>query len=107
MEDVIENIIKNWLEKEFKNAEAIPGLLVKGLAKEISEHRYDIHSLVEREWKLDDIESIELAQKVELTDDEKERVLHRYEKYDDDALETLSCIIEEIVDEREEADDSE
>lgn len=98
MQQVIEVIIRNWLEKEFGNSDALPGVVLKGLAEEIYNHRWEIHSGVQREYDMEDIEYV--GESENLTEDEKNLALHRYQNLEDDRLESLSYIIDEIVAER-------
>ena len=101
VKDRVETIIRDWLNTEFNNPDAIPGLMVSGLAEEINKHRWDIYSRVDEEYKLEDIEAIEESMGVILTDEEKNIVLHRYNKTDDQALEILGIIIGDIISERD------
>lgn len=102
MEDRIATIIRDWLNEKFGNPDALPNLVLKGLAEEINKHRWEIHTYVQAEYDMEDIETIADDMDIELTDDEKARVLHRYKKLEDSNLDTLEYIIEEIKNEREE-----
>ena len=100
MEDRIETIIRDYLNKEFKNPDAIPGLLIKGIAKEINDHRYEIHSYVKDEYDEDSIDMVAEDKGIELTKAEKEYALKRYRKaqdYDDNSGEYLDEIMNEIM----------
>lgn len=101
MQDRIENIIKHWLEENFGNSGALPNLVLKGLAEEITKHKWEIHSFVQKECDMEDIDMTAENMDVELTEDERLRALHRYEKLEDSNLDTLYYIIEEIIAERE------
>ena len=101
MEDRIRTIIRDWLNTEFNNPDALPELMILGIASEINKHRWEIYQSVKREYDLEDIEAICMSQKVELTDDEKNLALHRYGNCEYQDMETLGYIIEEIVEERE------
>lgn len=107
MQDRIETIIRDWLNKEFKNPKAIPGLMVKGLAEEINNHRWEIYRYVKEEYDLEDIEQAANDKEVELTDEEMEIVLHKYQDSDYQDVDTISWLIDRIVETREKSDDSE
>ena len=100
MKDRLETIIRDWLNTEFKNPDALPGLVISGLAEEINNHRWEIHSNVQEEYDMEDIDTMAESNEVKLTEDERLRALHRYRKLEDSNLDTLSYIIDEIVNER-------
>lgn len=100
MKDRIETIIRDWSNTEFKNPDALPGLVISGLAEEINNHRWEIHSNVQEEYDMEDIDTMAESNEVKLTEDERLRALHRYRKLEDSNLDTLSYIIDEIVNER-------
>ena len=102
MQDRIETILRDYLVKTFKNENAIPNLLLKGIAEEITEHRWEIYNLVQEEYDWDDIETLAESNNIELTQDEKDLVMHRYKKLEDSKIENLSYIIDDVVAEREE-----
>lgn len=101
MQDRIETIIKQWMEREFKNEQALPDVVVKSLAEELNAHRYEIHSHVQQEYHMEDIEDAAAAGDVVLTQYEKDLILHRYEKLEDGNLDLLYDIIDEVVDARD------
>lgn len=101
MQERIETIIREWLKEQFGNDKALPELVLSGLAKEIVEHRWEIYTMVQEEYDMDDIETMAEANDVELTDDEKSLALHRYKKCEDSNLDILSTIIDDIVSERD------
>lgn len=103
MKDRVETIIRDWLNETFKNPDALPKPVLSGLAEEISKHKYEFHRDVQDEYDMEDIEyAAEEREGVVLTEDEKLRALHRYQKTKESDLETLSYIVDEILDEREE-----
>ena len=97
MKDRLETIIRDWLNTEFHNPEAIPGLMISGLAEEINKHRWEIHSRVDDEYRMEDIDTVAEANNVELTDNEKKIALDRYRDLEDSNIDELSYIIDEIV----------
>lgn len=101
MKDRLETIIRDWLNIEFKNPDAIPGLLISGIAEEINKHRWEIHSRVDEEYRLEDIEAVEISNKVNLTEEEKKLALDRYRDLEESHMDELSWIINEIINERE------
>lgn len=105
MEERIERIITRYLGKELGNSDAIPNLLVKGIADEINKHRWEIYSGVQREYDMEDIKYIAENKNVKLTDEEVSTVLHRYGKIEDSNLESLDYIIEDVIDERKKGGD--
>lgn len=104
MKDRIETIIRDWLNTTFGNPDAIPNLMVKGLAEEIDKHRFEIHNYVKDEYDLEDVQAAADNNNVTLTKDEESLALHRYNKAQeyDSALDYLDEIISEIIDAREE-----
>lgn len=97
MEERLRTIIYNWVGKNFGTQEAEdPSWSIEELAKEIAKHKYEIHSLVQEEYDLEDIDLQSERMGVKLSEDERLWVLHRYKKLEDSNLETLYYIIEEI-----------
>lgn len=97
MKDRLETIIRDWLNTEFDNPEAIPGLMISGLAEEINKHRWEIHSRVDDEYRMEDIDTVAEANNVELTENEKKIALDRYRNLEDSNMDELSYIIDEIA----------
>lgn len=101
MEDRIKEIILEYLEKEYGNKNAIPGLLVSGIASVIYNHRWEIYSYTKQEYDLEDIDIIEDNMGVNLTKDERNKILHYYQNSEYQDMDTLRDIVEEVVEERE------
>lgn len=102
MKDRIETIIKDYLVKQFGNEDALPKMVLSGLAEELNEHRWEFHTLVQEEYDMEDIEDVAAANEYDLTEKEKERILYRYKKIEDNNLDLLYDIVDEVVREREE-----
>lgn len=102
MRDRIETIIRDWLNKEFKNPSAIPGPMLKGLAEEIDKHRWEIYNFVKDEYDLEDIVRVATDKEVELTDEEVEIVLHKYQGSDYQDVDTISYLVDRIIEMRKE-----
>lgn len=102
MKDRIETIIKDYLVKQFGNEDALPKMVLSGLAEELNEHRWEFHTIVQEEYDMEDIEDVAAANEYELTKEEKERILHRYKKLENGNLDLLYDIVDEVVNEREE-----
>lgn len=97
MEDRVKEIIVNWLRNEFKNEEALPDIVVSGLADEIDRHSAELHRIIQREYDKEDLEYILEGMEVELTDSEKEKVLDAYENREDNALDYLRDIVDYVI----------
>ena len=104
MKDRIETIIRDWLNKEFKNPSAIPGPMLKGLAEEIDKHRWEIYSYTKDEYDLEDIEMVADNKKIELSKDEQEIALNRYKRVQEyeSSLDMLDEIVDKIIESRKE-----
>lgn len=102
MKDRIEEIIKKYLVNQFGNEDALPKMVLSGLAEELNEHRWEFHTLVQEEYDMEDIEDVAAANEYELTKEEKERILHRYKKLEDGNIDLLYDIVDEVYNEREE-----
>ena len=102
MEDRIATIIRDWLSTTFGNQDAIPNLMVKGLAEEIDKHRWEIYSYTKDEYDMEDIDMVAENNGIELTKEEREHAYHRYRKAQEyeSSMDTLYEIIEEIENER-------
>lgn len=105
MKDRIETIIKDYLVKEYGNENALPKPVLNGLVDTIYDHSSEIHSMVQEEYDLEDIDMMAESHEVELTDEERSLILHRYKNLEDGNLDTLSYIIDEVVEDREEKND--
>lgn len=97
----VETIIQDWLGKEFGNRDALPGLVLKGLAEEIFNHRDEFHDAVKAEYLIDDIKSIAESEETELTKEEIERAVSRYYKIEDSYWDDLTSVVLDIISDRE------
>lgn len=102
MKDRIETIIRDWLNKEFKNPSAIPTPMLKGLAEEIDKHRWEIYRFVKEEYDLEDIEMVAKDKEIELTDEELKIVLHKYQNSDYQDTDTIDYLVDRIIEMRKE-----
>lgn len=102
----LEKIIRSYFKEEFGNEDALPNLVLKGLAEEINKHRWDIHAAVQEEYDLEDIDYVAENNGIKLTPEERQTALHRYRKLEDSNLDTLAYIIDEIETERENSQSS-
>lgn len=102
MKDRIEEIIKNYLVKQFGNEDALPKLVLSGIADELNNHRWEFHTMVQEEYDMEDIEDVAESKEYDLTKEEKERVLHRYKHLEDSNIDLLYDIVEEVYNERKE-----
>lgn len=104
MEDRLETIIRDWLNTEFKNPDAIPRLMVKGLAKEINNHRWEVYESVRDEYDLEDISMVAEHNDIELTKEEEDYALNRYRKAQEyeSSIDALDEIINDIIKMRKE-----
>lgn len=102
MKDRIQTIIRDWLNTTFDNPDAIPKLVVAGLADEIDKHRWEIYRFTKEEYDLEDIDMVADNKDVELTDDERLRVLHNYQNSEYQDSDTIDYFIDEVMRAREE-----
>lgn len=102
MEERIKEIIEAWLEKEFKNKNAIPGLVVSGLATEILNHRWEIYRYVKNEYDLEDINRAAEDREIELTDEEADIVLNKYQDSEYQDVDTIDYLLDRIIEMRKE-----
>ena len=102
MKDRIETIIKDYLVKQFGNEDALPKMVLSGIAEELAEHRWEFHTMVQEEYDMEDIEDVAQANDYKLTKDEKDIILHRYKKLENGNLDLLYDIVDEVYNEREE-----
>ena len=98
MEDRIETIIKDWLNEKFRNPDALPNLVLKGLAEEINKHRWEIYSYVKDEYDEEDIDIAAENNDIELSKEEKDYALRRYQKAQeyDSSIEYINDIMNDI-----------
>lgn len=102
----IETIIRDWLNTEFHNPDALPGLVITGLAGEIDRHRWEIYEDVQDEYDMEDVEDVAEEKGVKLTADQKRRAIWRWRKEKETPMDTLYDIVEDISQETT-SDDSE
>lgn len=105
--DRIETVIRDWLNEQFHNPDALPGLVISGLAEEIYKHRYEMYEDVQDEYDAEDVEDIEAEKNVKLTEDQKRRAIWRWRKEKDVPIDILYDIVEDISQEKIKSDDSE
>ena len=102
MKERLETIIRDWLNTSFGNPDAIPGLMVKGLAEEINKHRWEIYRFVKDENDMEDIERVANDREIELTDEEAEIVLHKYQDSEYQDIDTIDYLLDRIIEIRKE-----
>ena len=100
MTDRIATIIRDWMNKEFNNPDALPSLAVKSLAEEINNHRWEIYQEVREEYAWDDVDTMCENKGEELTEEEKREVIRRFRNVEDSGLDTYSCLIDDVIRER-------
>lgn len=98
MEDRIATIIRDWFNKKFGNPDALPNLVLKGLAEEINNHRFEIHSYVKDEYDEEDIDIAAENNDIKLSKEEKDYALRRYQKAQeyDSSVEYINDIMNDI-----------
>lgn len=98
MKDRIETIIRDWLNEKFGNPDALPNLMLKGLAEEIDNHRFEIYSYVKDEYDEEDIAISAENNGMELSKEEKDYALRRYQKAQeyDSSVEYINDIMTDI-----------
>lgn len=103
MKDRIETIIRDWLNATFGNPDAIPSLMVKGLAEEIDKHRWEIYENVRDEYDLEDINMVAENNNIKLTKNEESYALNRYRKAQEyeSSMDVLDEIVNEVIVQRE------
>lgn len=104
--DRIETIIRDWLNEQFHNPDALPGIVISGLAEELYKHRYEIYEDVQEEYDTEDVEDIEEEKNIKLTEDQKRRAIWRWRREKETPLDILYDIVEDISQEIT-SDDSE
>ena len=102
MEDRIQTIIRDWLNTTFDNPNAIPKLMVVGLADEINKHRWEIYRFVKEEYDLEDIERVANDKGIMLTDEEMEIVLHKYQDSEYQDIDAIDFLLGRIIEMRKE-----
>lgn len=103
VKEEIEQVIRKYLAETFKNEDALPNVIIEGLAEAIAKDRFVIYGLVDEEYNYEDIDMVASDRRVELSDKEKGDAYWRYKKVrdNDDSIQYLYDIIDEIVERRE------
>lgn len=102
MEDRLKTIIRDWLSETFGNPDALPTPVLNGLAEEIEKHRWEIFSFTKDEYDLEDIERAAIDRGIELTDEEAEIVLRKYQDSDYQDVDTIDYFLDRIIEMRKE-----
>lgn len=99
---LVASTIKEYLRDELKNENAIPQLLIDGIANAINKKRWQIYSIVDDEYMHEDIDTVCNDRGVALDDEEVGEAYYRYQKVreNDDSMSYLYEIIDEIIEER-------
>lgn len=100
-ENEFEKIILEWMDKEFKNKDAMPKVLVSSLAAELASKAYVIHSLVDKEYDLEDIDYVAENRGEELTDEERQEILERYRNIESHSIEDIEEVMSWVLKQRE------
>lgn len=104
MEDRIKTIIRDWLNNTFGNPDALPTPVLNGLAEEIDKHRWEIYKYQKDEYDMDDIDAVALDYNIELTDNEREMILHKYQDCEYQDLETVKDLLDTYIKREEESE---
>ena len=99
MQDRLKTIIRDWLNETFGNPDALPGPVLDGLAEEIDKHSWEIYRHVVDQNDMEDIEYVAEENNIELTKEQKDIILHKYQDAEDNRLESLEYIIDYVVEE--------
>lgn len=104
MEDRIKTIIRDWLNNTFGNPDALPTPVLNGLAEEIDKHRWEIYKYQKEEYDMEDIDAVALDYGIELTDNEREMILHKYQDCEYQDLETVKDLLDTYIKREEESE---
>lgn len=104
MEDRIKTIIRDWLNNTFGNPDALPTPVLNGLAEEIDKHRWEIYKYQKDEYDMEDIDAVALDYNIELTDNEREMILHKYQDCEYQDLETVKDLLDTYIKREEESE---
>lgn len=104
MEDRIKTIIRDWLNNTFGNPDALPTPVLNGLAEEIDKHRWEIYKYQKDEYDMEDIDAVALDYNIELTDNEREIILHKYQDCEYQDLETVKDLLDTYIKREEESE---
>lgn len=106
MTEQFRTIIYNWVKQNFGESEAEdPSWSIEALAEELDKHKYDIYREVERQYLMDDCETVAEDMEVELTDEEKQVVVDEFmnsDAYIDAHAEDWQWFIKQELKHREE-----
>ena len=93
MEDRLKTIIRDWLNVTFGNPDALPTPVLNGLAEEIDKHRWEIYRFTKDEFDLEDIDMVAENEGIELTKEERDTILHKYQDSEYQDMDTISDLI--------------
>lgn len=107
VKEEIERVIRKYLAETFKDKDALPNVMIEGLAEAIASDRWNIYALVDQECIYMDIDMVASDKEVELSNEEKGVACHRYRKIrdNDDSIQYLYDIIDEIVEGRKQGEE--
>ena len=90
-------IIREWVKKNYGEAEADnPSWDIHALAEEICKEKYTIHTYVQKEYDMEDIDDVASAQEITLNDEQRELAYYRYKKLESSNLDLLYDIVSEV-----------
>lgn len=104
MEDRIKTIIRDWLNNTFGNPDALPTPVLNGLAEEIDKHRWEIYKYQKDEYDMEDIDAVALDYNIELTNNEREMILHKYQDCEYQDLDTVKDLLDTYIKREEESE---
>ncbi len=93
MEDRLKTIIRDWLNETFGNPDALPTPVLNGLAEELEKHRWEIFRFTKDEYDMEDIDMVAENEGIELTGEERNIILRKYQDSDYQDMDTISDLI--------------
>ena len=103
--ETVEMEIKRFLSDNFNgNENAIPSIIVKGIADKIYDIRHSIYNLVQEEADMEDIFYVYEYKEVEASPEEIVRIMNKYKKCKEESneeFEYLIDLVQEEIDNRE------
>lgn len=104
--DKYEDIIRHWLRETFGNEDALPNLILKGLSQELASHGWEVCQHIRKEYDLEDINRAAVDREIELTDEEAEIVLNKYQDSEYQDVDTIDYLLDIVIEMRKEKDNA-
>ena len=104
LEQEIKNILTDYFKQEFGNENALPNLVLSGIAHELAKNGWKLYRIVQKQYDYEDIDDMAGIKDIELTKEEREEIYENYSNSEYKDSDTLFYLLEDLIEDRKKND---